>query len=251
MPIVNNRWRLLSLALIASAASAAPLRIGVADTDAPPIAILSGDGNAITGGLTRDLGGLLAEELGLKPQFVILARKRVEPAIEDGKVDLICNANPDWYSNSARLGWSHEIYPLTERVLSLKGMPPVRQFDDLAGKRIGTQHGYHYPELEYLWTSNRSSRETEARFDLLFKSLEKRLSDVAIVTEFIYVWWARGHAQEASAFKLHPLVVSSQPTMCALSPKSPIKLDQLNRAVDRLHKNGKLKAMLTHYQAQE
>ncbi|MBM2885865.1 transporter substrate-binding domain-containing protein [Chromobacterium phragmitis] len=251
MASMNKKWWFSCLLLIASAVSAAPLRIGVADTDAPPMAVLSSDGAKLTGGLSLDIGQLLAEELNMQPQFVILARRRVEPAIEAGKVDIICNANPDWYGNSARLNWSREIYPLTERVLSLKGVPTIRQFDDLAGKRIGTQHGYHYPELEYLWASNRSMRETEVRFDLLFKSLEKQLSDVAIVTEFIYAWWARSHAQEAAAFRLHPLVVSSHPTMCALSPQSPLKLDALNRAIERLHKNGKLKAMLTRYQAQE
>ncbi|AUH53068.1 ABC transporter substrate-binding protein [Chromobacterium sp. ATCC 53434] len=240
------------LLLMATAASqAAALRIGVADTDAPPIAVLSEDGNTLNGGLARDLGLLLADEMGMKPQFLLLARRRVEPSIETGKVDLICNANPDWFANSARLNWSHEIYPLTERVLSLKGLPPIRQPDDLAGKHIGTLHGYHYPSLEYLWSSNRSERQTEARFDLMFKSLEKRLSDVAIVTELTYVWWARGHAQEASSFKVHPLVVSSQPTMCALSPQSPVKLDQLNHAIDRLHKNGRLKTMMSRYQLQE
>ncbi|UTH75877.1 ABC transporter substrate-binding protein [Chromobacterium sp. IIBBL 290-4] len=247
----HMKWWFSALCLFASAAAAAPLRIGVSDSDAPPMAVLSPDGAKLTGGLSLDIGQLLAEELDMPPQFVILARKRVEPAIEAGKVDLICNANPDWFGNSARLQWSHEIYPLTERVLSLKGRPPIRQMEDLTGKRIGIQHGYHYPELEYLWSSNRSGKETEARFDLLFKSLEKQLSDVAIVTEFIYVWWARNHAEEASAFKLHPLVVSSHPTMCALSPQSHLKLDALNRAVDRLHKNGKLKAMLTRYQSAE
>ncbi|WP_047248147.1 substrate-binding periplasmic protein [Chromobacterium subtsugae] len=253
MASLHKKWLLPCLLLLAPLPSlaAAELRIGVADTDAAPIAVLSEDGNTLTGGLARELGMLLAEEMGMKPQFVILARRRVESAVETGKVDIVCNANPDWYSNSSRLNWSREIYPLTERVLSLKNMPAIRQLDDLSGKRIGTQHGYHYPELEYLWSSNRSTRDTEARFDLMFKSLEKRLSDVAIVTEFSYVWWARSHAQEAAAFKLHPLVVSSQPTMCALSSQSPVKLAELNRAVDRLHKNGKLKTMLTHYQAQE
>ncbi|QEL57205.1 substrate-binding periplasmic protein [Chromobacterium paludis] len=251
MAIQNNKWWFSTLLLLALSASAAPLRIGVSDSDGPPLAVISEDGNTLNGGLTRDLGALLAAELEMKPEFVILARKRVEPAIESGKVDIVCNANPDWYGNSARLGWSHVIYPLTERVLSPKGLPPIRKFDDLAGKRIGIQHGYHYPELEYLWASNRSSKDTEARFDLLFKSLEKRLSDVAIVTEIIYVWWAHEHTREAASFKLHPLVVSSMPTMCALSPKSPIKLEQLNRAVDKLQKNGKLKTMLTHYLSQE
>ncbi|OHX12181.1 substrate-binding periplasmic protein [Chromobacterium sphagni] len=252
MASLHKKWLLPCLLLASTSAWAATsLRIGVADTDAPPIAVLSEDGNTLTGGLARDLGLLLAEEINLKPQFVLLARRRVEPSIESGKVDIICNANPDWFPNSSRLGWTHEIYPLVERVLSLKGQPPIRQLDDLAGKNIGTLHGYHYPTLEYLWASNRSQRQTEARFDLLFKSLEKHLSDVAIVTELTYVWWTRGHAQEAAAFKVHPLLVSSQPTMCALSPQSPLKLDELNRAIDRLHKSGKLKTLMSRYQWQE
>ncbi|WP_225546809.1 substrate-binding periplasmic protein [Chromobacterium violaceum] len=248
-----HKKRLVWLVLFSASAQAepSPLRIGVSDTDAAPIAVLSEDGSTLSGGLARELGVLLADEMGMKPQFTLLARRRVEPAIESGKVDIICNANPDWYSNSARLGWSHETYPLVERVLSLKSQPSLRQLDDLAGKRIGVIHGFHYPALEYLWSANRSERVTEARFDLLPKSLEKRLSDVAIVTELTYVWWARGHAQEAASFKVHPLVVSSQPTMCALSQRSPVKLDALNRAIERLHKSGKLKTLMSHYLWQE
>ncbi|MBP4047632.1 substrate-binding periplasmic protein [Chromobacterium violaceum] len=252
MASLHKKW-LVWLVLFSASAQAepSPLRIGVSDTDAAPIAVLSEDGSTLSGGLARELGVLLADEMGMKPQFTLLARRRVEPAIESGKVDIICNANPDWYSNSARLGWSHETYPLVERVLSLKSQPSLRQLDDLAGKRIGVIHGFHYPALEYLWSANRSERVTEARFDLLPKSLEKRLSDVAIVTELTYVWWARGHTQEAASFKVHPLVVSSQPTMCALSQRSPVKLDALNRAIERLHKSGRLKTLMSHYLWQE
>ncbi|MEN3813019.1 ABC transporter substrate-binding protein, partial [Chromobacterium piscinae] len=91
MASLHKKWLLLCLFSSMAQAEPAPLRIGVSDTDAAPIAVLSEDGNALTGGLARDLGALLADEMGMKPQFALLARRRVEPSIETGKVDIICN----------------------------------------------------------------------------------------------------------------------------------------------------------------
>nr|WP_199066933.1 transporter substrate-binding domain-containing protein [Chromobacterium sp. ASV5] len=251
MASLHKKWLFLWLMAISTRSpAAAELKIGVADADAPPIAVLSDNGNSLQGGLARELGELLAAELDLAPNFVLLARKRVEMSVENGRVDLICNANPGWFSNASRLQWSHEIYPQVEKALSLAGRPPIRELAELSSLRISVIRGYSYPSLEYLWNNNRSERVEEAHFELQLKSLQKRLSDVAIVSELSFAWWARQRPREAAAFRLHPLIVTSLPTMCALSPRSAVKLDAVNRAIDRLQKNGKFKALLARYQWQ-
>ena len=40
------------------------------------------------------------------------------------------------------------------------------------------------------------------------------------------------------------------PTMCAVSPHSDIKVAQLNQAIDRLQKSGRIKTVLKTYQWQ-
>ncbi|KMN35158.1 MULTISPECIES: ABC transporter substrate-binding protein [Chromobacterium] len=252
MAITNKLWLLAGLAAAwgEEAWTAGNLRIGVADTDAAPVVVLSPDGEHLRSGLSKDIGEMLASELGMRPEFMLIARKRVEVSIETGRVDIVCNANPDWFGNAARLGWTHEIYPQLERPLTLKQTTELRQTGDLAGKRIVTIRGYNYPTLERFWRSNPASHNEEARMELLVKSVQKRLSDVAIVSELEFAAWARNWPQEAASLKLHPLVVTFMPTMCAVSPHSDIKVAQLNQAIDRLQKSGRIKTVLKTYQWQ-
>ncbi|WP_337883282.1 substrate-binding periplasmic protein [Chromobacterium haemolyticum] len=252
MAITNKLWLLAGLAATGcgEAWAAGSLRIGVADTDAAPVVMLSPDGEHLRGGLSKDLGEMLAAELGLRPEFTLIARKRVESSIESGRVDIICNANPDWFGNAARLGWTHEIYPQLERPLTLKLPTELRQVGDLAGKRIVTIRGYTYPTLERFWRGSPALHNEEARIELLIKSVQKRLSDVAIVSELEFAAWARAWPQDAAQFKLHSLVVTFMPTMCAVAPHSDIKVAQLNQAIDRLQKSGRIKAVLKTYQWQ-
>lgn len=226
------------------------LKIGVTDADAPPIVELAADGHTLRGGLSRELGDALAAQLHMTPEYQVLARKRIEPMVESGRIHIVCNANPEWYGNATRLLWSHELYPQVERAISLHDLPDIHKAEELEGKRIGTIFGYNYPTLERLWASGRSSRVEEAKQELLLKSLQKQLTNVAINSELEFAWWARNHPHDAHDFKLHPLVVTSMPTMCAVSPHAPLSLARLNQAIDSLHRRGTLQAILKRYQWQ-
>ncbi|RXZ43813.1 ABC transporter substrate-binding protein [Crenobacter cavernae] len=231
---------------------AAPvLRIGVGASDGPPIVMLAKAADSeLVGGLYKELGDALAKQLGATPEYVVVSRNRVESNIERNKVDIHCNANPRWFGNAARLGWTRELYPQIERVVTLKGEPNISSVDQLAGKRVGTILGFHYPPLEPMWKAQRASRVNETRLDLMLKAVLMRLSDAAIPSELEYVAWARANPLEARALKVHPMVFTTMPTMCAVAPKGNFGVAELNRAIDRLEKNGQIKAILSRYQWQ-
>lgn len=241
----------LALAGALPAQAAAVLRIGVADSDGPPIVELASDPQkGLAGGLYKELGEALARELDATPQFSIVSRKRVEQNIESNKVDIHCNANPLWYGNASRLGWTQELYPQVERLIALKSGTPIRRIEELSGKRIGTTRGYHYPAVEALWASGQATRVDEARIELLMKSLQKKLIDVAIHSELEFAYWARSYPFEARNLEMLPVVISTMPTMCAVAPASRYGVGELNQAITRLHRNGRLKAILRAYQWQ-
>ncbi|MBV8679431.1 MAG: transporter substrate-binding domain-containing protein [Aquitalea sp.] len=253
MVALNKAWPvLLAGAMLSTPAAHAGgvLKIGVSDSDAPPIVELTPDNQALASGLIKELGDALAGELGMKPQYVVIARKRVENAIETGKVNIVCNANPEWFGNATRLGWTREFYPQIERVLSLKGVPDIHHVDEMASKRIGTIRGYSYPSLEHLWAVGRTSRVDEPRLELLVKSLQKKLTDVAISSELELAWWAKTNPQEARAFKQHPITISYMPTMCAVAPNATVSVDKLNQGIEAMRRNGKLKSILKTYEWQ-
>lgn len=251
VPIVMLRMNILAAFLLMLAgpmSSAAGILIGVADSDGPPVAVIAG--NRLVSGLSLDLGQRLAQEMGSKAVFVVISRKRVEWALENGKIDMVCNANPAWYGDAAELGWSREIYPQIERVATLAAAAPVRRIEDLAGLRIATIRGYSYPPVEPLWTDGKAQRLEENRLELMLKTVLNRLSDAAIVSELEYTAWARTHADAARRLHLQPLQITSTPTMCALSPRTRLTAAQVDQAIDRMRKNGALKEIMDRYRWQ-
>lgn len=229
-------------------AAEAPLRIGVSDSDGPPLVVLSDTAERVlSGGLIRDLGEALAGELGTRAEYVVLSRNRIEPALEASRVDIVCNANPAWYGNAGRLGWTAELFPQIERLVSLRNRPDITELDQLRGRRVGTIRGYHYPALEKAWASG-ARRQDEARLDLLVKAVQKGLVDVAVYSELEFSAWARAYPFEARQFKLHPVMVSTMPTMCAVAPQSAYGVDRLNGAIGRLKDAGRLRTLVRSYQ---
>lgn len=234
----------LMIPLLASAQD--QIRIGVSDSDGPPVTEVSQ--HKLVAGLSWEFGQLLAAELKVRPLYVVISRKRVEWSLEHGNVDIVCNANPSWYGDATQLRWTREIYPQIEKVATLNTPAVMRQLDDLAGKRVVTIHGYTYPALEPFWASGRATQLTETRMDLMMKALNSKLADAAVVSELEFAYWSRHNPDIARQIKLQPLVVSSVPTMCALSPKSAFTLGQLNQAIEHMNKTGQLKAILRRYQ---
>jgi ABC-type amino acid transport substrate-binding protein len=229
-----------------------PLRIGVSDSDAPPIVILGkGPNKGMISGLMKDLGDALARTLGMPPEYVVVSRNRVENNILQSKVDIHCNTNPKWYSNAAQLGWTRELFPQVERLISLKSEPNITKLDQLKGKRIGTTLGYHYDSLEPMWQAKQATRVNDTRLDLLMRALEVKITDVAIDSELEFAAWAKANPHEARALKMHPLLFSSTPTMCAVAPKSNVSVKELDQAIEKMDKSGQIKAILARYQWRE
>jgi ABC-type amino acid transport substrate-binding protein len=242
----NIATLLACLAFSLAAAAQNTLKIGVADSDGPPIAVVSN--NVLVSGITKEIGTLLAHELDVKPTFIVISRKRVESAIETGHIDIICNANPDWYDDAGQLQWTREIFPQIEKIATLDTVGDINRQNELSGMRIATIHGYSYPTMEQMWSSGQASQTTEENLSLMMKAVSGRLADAAIVSELEFAAWARSNPQAAPRLKLHPLIVTSVPTMCALSPASNFKLANLDRAIDHLHQTGAFKALLHRYQ---
>lgn len=254
MPKHHLLRALLTIALAASvppARAAEPtLRIGLSDSDGPPIVILerSASNKGMISGLSKDLGDALAAAIHRQPEYIILSRNRVEDAITSGKVDIICNSNPKWFSHPEQFGWTREFYMLVERIFSLKAMPDITKVDQLEGKHIGTIIGYHYASLEPMWQAGRATRVDETRIDLLMRSLMVKMTDVAIESELEFAVWAKAKPHEARALKMHPIVFTSTPTMCAVSPKGNVSVKELDAGIDTLKKSGQIKDILQNYQ---
>jgi ABC-type amino acid transport substrate-binding protein len=215
------------------------------------VIIGKGPNKGMISGLMKDLGDALARTLGMRPEYMVVSRNRVESNILQSKVDIHCNANPKWYSNAARLGWTREFFPQIERLISLKTEPDITEIDQLKGKRIGTTLGYHYALLEPMWQAKQATRVNDTRIDLLMRALQVKITDVAIDSELEFAAWAKANPHDARALKVHPMVFSSVPTMCAVAPNANVSVKELDQAIEKMDKGGQIKAILARYQWRE
>lgn len=238
----------LALLFAAGASQAAELRIGVAESDAPPIVVLNA-ARQLAPSLSYDLGIALAAELATGARFQLLSRNRVEPAVEASTVDIVCNANPAWFGNASRLGWTRDFYPQVERVVTSTTLPrQVAAQQDLAGLRIGVIRGYHYPTLQPLWQDGVAARVDHPRLDSTLKALGMGAVDAAITSELELAGWARNNAAAAQRIKVQPWLVSTHQTYCAVAPRSRYSVAQLNRAIAALERKGEVLRILQRYQ---
>lgn len=218
------------LSTIASLANATvTLRIGVPEPTYPPIAIISG--NRLVGGYLYSIGTQIADSLNATPEFFVIPTKRVETLLNSDAIHLVCHLNPAWLKAPDTLGWTHAIYQISGRIISLRNIPDIHTIYDLSGKRISTVRGYTYPSLAYLWKKHKATRVDEKNIDQMLRAVKHRIADVAIVPDMEFGAWVERHPHDHPFYKTHPIILGTKPTMCAVSPYSPFSVAQLNEAI--------------------
>nr|WP_315251053.1 transporter substrate-binding domain-containing protein [uncultured Duganella sp.] len=223
---------LLLAAATAQAADKSPLRY-VVKTDA----MLSADQQKPTE-FQQKMGAALARQLGRPIKYVQLPRTRIMTALQDGSGDVLCSYLPEWTPGD--VDWTRAFIPVVEVLLTVPHAKPPASVEELRGKRVGTVLGFRYPTLEKALgkdfirddapTSSLSIKKwTGGRFDYL-------LTTRNVITQ---------HADDGILPQgYHVMIVSEVKTMCAVSRKSKITIDEINAAVNALEKNGELPGIL-------
>lgn len=207
----------------------APLRIGIPEPTQPPMAVIVQ--RQLTGGYLYTLGSDIAQRLNTEPEFIIIPAKRVESLLLSRAIDIVCHVHPAWLDTPAKFRWTQTIYEVSGHIISLKSIPDIRTIHDLSGKKISTVLGYSYPSLAYLWNKNKATRFDEKNIDQMLRALRKRITDVAIVQDKEFDAWSKRHPQDTTLYKIHPFSLGTRATMCAVSPKSPFSVEQINKAI--------------------
>ncbi|MRV75483.1 transporter substrate-binding domain-containing protein [Duganella sp. FT92W] len=198
-------------------------------------------GGALTGGLHRDVGAAIAERLGRTPQFKVWPRKRIGAALEQGEGDVLCMYMPEWLPG--QLHWSVPFVPMTEVVISRRDAPRPLALADLANQQIGTVLGYVYPELEHALGTRFVRADTASGLNSLRKLELGRVRHAETTTLFVDYFMKQG-----GKLDIHPpLVVKTYRTLCAVSPRGSVAVDDVNRAVGLLLHDGGLARILASY----
>jgi glutamate transport system substrate-binding protein len=119
------------------------IRIGV-KYDVPPFGFLNPQTDEVEG-FDVEMGRIVAEELGVEPEFVEAISDNRIPFLQQGEVDLILSTMTINQERDLEIEFSEPYYIAHGRIL-VPGDSDIQGIEDLAGKRVCTALGSTYEE---------------------------------------------------------------------------------------------------------
>lgn len=229
-----------------SAAAEPPLRFSVADSWSMPLIQL--DEGEPTAGILFDIMQSLTRQLGLRAEYHVLPRLRVQAALERGEVDIRCYAAQAWVPNlSGDYFWSLPI--LYQRDLLIASAetaagPYPSQFEN---ETVGTVLGYNYPELQHLFNNHQLVREDARNQDQTLRKLVAGRYNYAVSSELALDWVNRD-LPAVQRMKVISLV-SEQPAGCIIRNDPGLPTQKILRTLVRMRVSGEIQQIIDRYTA--
>lgn len=229
-----------------SAAAEPPLRFSVADSWSMPLIQL--DEGEPTAGILFDIMQSLTRQLGLRAEYHVLPRLRVQAALERGEVDIRCYAAQAWVPNlSGDYFWSLPI--LYQRDLLIASAetaagPYPSQFEN---ETVGTVLGYNYPELQHLFNNHQLVREDARNQEQTLRKLVAGRYNYAVTSELALDWVNRD-LPAVQRMKVISLV-SEQPAGCIIRNDPGLPTQKILRTLVRMRVSGEIQQIIDRYTA--
>lgn len=239
--------RLLALLLLWTTCSLADppvLRFSVAESWSMPL--MRVEGEQPVEGLLFDLMQAIAREVGARPEYHVLARLRLQQAMDDGDIDVRCYVSTQWFNDRpGNFVWS---IPLFHQRDVLVGQPgdnaPIRP-EQLAQQAIGTVLGYTYTTLEPLFEQGRLRREDSRSQDLALQKLQIGRYRHAVSNELSLQWFNQRLPAEQRLQVL--AVLEEQALGCMVRNDPALPTQGVLRALVRMKESGEIERITRRY----
>jgi polar amino acid transport system substrate-binding protein len=228
------------LLCVASAHAAPPLKILVDSSTAMPMALIAE--SKVVGGIHRDVGLAIARELNAQPVFIVMPRKRIPVALQQGKGHIACHFLPEWMPGE--FDWSEPFMPNALVLLSNSRVPRPTNLAALRGIPIGTVLGFQYPDVSQVLGSE-FVREDAVDATRNLMKFDAGRSNYALTGE-VFLRYQQGRHKLAVSVQ-NPLVVKRYLASCAVSRATPYPLAQINRAIHSVREHKELEAIYDKY----
>jgi polar amino acid transport system substrate-binding protein len=236
-----HRLYVLLCGLLALPCGADSLRWGYGPADAMPY--VGVEQQRLQRGLAHRLGLELALRLDLPVEFIETPNNRLETYLQQGRLHLICNANPEWVGEPQRLHWSPPLYDEEDVLLQHRDRPPLTSLQSLDGKVLGTSLGYVYSApLMAAFTDKRILRQDVRDLDTSLQMLDKQRLDAVIDMRRNLAYKLAQHPQLRLNFS--PWVVQRYQVHCAYGPHLPVAAERLDALLVELRDRGLIAAWL-------
>jgi len=219
-----------------------PILYGFNDSNSPPFVFSDNSTRppTVTGGLFFDLALAVGKKLNRPLKFILLPRNRLDVALANGEVELICYNSEVWVGKYAKdYYWSIPIFKHSNYVVSNRittNNVKMKSMEDLKGKTIGTALGFVYPGLTKYFKEGTVIREDVVSGAANIAKLNAQRVSFIILNNLEYIYYKKKFPDLTRApFEIDPITVK-----CAVSKKSNLKIEDVNSALKELMKSDQL-----------
>lgn len=224
---------------------AGKLVIGFGQLDSPPYGI--SEGETLVGGIVKDIGDFIANEIGLTPVFTFVPRKRQDAFLEQGLIHGLALKNPKWIKNSEQYQWTLPLFTEEDVFLQRKDEAfPVRTIEDMYGKTFGGILGFHYLPLEAAIARGDIFREDVATFQQNAKKLQAGRIDALISSRIRIDYYLKQH-NASEQFHIPAFKVSTHAVHDVFGRQLPVSFARLAAAYTKLVESGEMDRILSKY----
>lgn len=236
---------LLWLLCMAPAFAAQPvLRFSVAESWSMPLIRIE-DGQPVEG-MLFDLMQAMAHEAGARPEYHVMARLRLQQAMEEGDIDVRCYVSPQWFN--ARPGnfvWSIPLIHQRDLLVARASDTPPTRPEQLPPQAIGTVLGFAYDTLEPLFAKGQLQREDSRNQLLVLQKLQASRYRYAVSNQLSLQWF---NQQVPPEQRLQVIAVLEEQQLGCLVRNDPALPSQgVLRALVRMKQSGELQRIVQRY----
>jgi polar amino acid transport system substrate-binding protein len=239
---------LILSALLASSALAkgkSQIVFGVNMDYAMPLVKLKDDNgtSVLIGGILKDLGEALAKEMELDLKWYLVPKRRVAPSLTSGKIDILCHLSEVWQPAIKNdVWWSNKLYRSSNVLVYLKEQP-ITSIKEIYGEQVGVVLNFIYTGLEDSFESGALKREDGPNNISNIKKLLKGRINFIVMSNLEFAYYNNLYPPLRSV----DLAMDEVMTKCAVSKKSKIKIEDVNKAIAKITRNGTLSKILNSY----
>lgn len=239
--------RLLAILLLWTSYSMAQqpvLRFSVAESWSMPL--MRTENGVPVEGIVFDLLQAIAREADIRPQYHVMARLRLEQAMQAGEIDVRCYVSMQWLGD--RPGdylWSLPVIEQRDLLVGRPGESNPTHPEALPPQAIGTVLGYAYPTLEPLFSQGRLQRENSRNQLLALQKLQAGRFRYAVSNQLSLQWYNRSLP---SAQRLQVLSVLEEQTLgCMVRNDPQLPTQGVLRALVRIKQSGEMQRIVERY----
>jgi polar amino acid transport system substrate-binding protein len=231
--------------LAAPALAAEPaLRFSVVESWSMPLVLV--ENGETRAGLLYDLMNSLARQVGMPAQFIVLPRKRVQTAMENGQVDVRCYAAQSWLPNlSGDYIWSLPLMRQRDILVARAGDVRAVDLGQLRDERIGTILGFMYRGLDERFASGALIRDDARNQNQVLRKLLAGRYRYAASNDLTVNWL---NLQLPADQRIHEVALIQDMNLgCYVRNDPALPVQRILRTLLRMKMSGEVDGLVSKY----